>query len=226
MIDASPGPASILAALPTDLSSRLFAGSIPHRLRPGEELFHAGDAGEGCYRLRMGLLRIMIESPEGDELVIAFLGPGAMVGELAVIDGLPRSATAVAVKACELSFISRRAFDECMRAHPDVYRCLVESLAARLRETNDALAAASFLNSQGRMARALLGLVGLVGEDAGNGRILIAHEIRGRDLAAMAGIARENASRILSEWRGRRIVTRLANRYCIEDAEALRREMD
>ena len=48
MIDASPGPASILAGLPTDLSSRLFAGAIPHRLRPGEELFHAGNAGEGC----------------------------------------------------------------------------------------------------------------------------------------------------------------------------------
>jgi CRP/FNR family cyclic AMP-dependent transcriptional regulator len=226
MIDASPGPASILAGLPNDLSSRLFMGAIPHRLRPGETLFHAGDAGDGCYRLRMGLLRVMIESPEGDELVVAFLSPGAMVGELAVIDGLPRSATVVAVKACELSFIPRGAFEECMRAQPELYRCLVESLAARLRETNDALAAASFLNSQGRLARALLELVGVVGEDVGNGRFLIAHEIRTRDLAAMAGIARENASRILSDWRRRKIVTRVADRYCIEDAAALRHEME
>ena len=135
-----------------------------------------------------------------------------MVGELAVIDKLPRSATAVAVKDCELSFITSQAFDESLRAQPELYRCLVEALAARLRETTDALAAASFLNSQGRLARVLLDLAALLGEDSGAGRSFW-RRIRQRDLAAMAGIARENASRIMGEWKRRDLVTRLSNRY-------------
>ena len=62
-----------------------------------------------------------------------------MVGELAVIDGLPRSATAVAATKCELSFITRHAFEACLQIRPDVYRCLLDTLAARLRQSNDAL---------------------------------------------------------------------------------------
>jgi len=226
IIDASPGSPSLLAGLPTTLLSRLFAGATSHRVMVDKPLFHVGDPGDGCYRLDKGLLRVVVESRDGEELVIAFLGPGAMVGELAMIDGLPRSATAVAVKACELSFITSQAFNESLRAQPELYRCLVEALAARLRETTDALAAASFLNSQGRLARVLLDLAALLGEDSGNGGIVLAHEIRQRDLAAMAGIARENASRIMGEWKRRELVTRLSDRYCINNVAELKREME
>jgi CRP/FNR family transcriptional regulator, cyclic AMP receptor protein len=224
--DASPGPPSILTGLPPGLLSRLFENADRRRLKVDEPLFRTGDTGDGCYRLEAGLLKLLVESSEGEELIIAFLGPGAMVGELAVIDGLPRSATAVAATHCELSFITRRAFDACMRTHPEVYRCLVETLAARLRQSNDALAAASFLNSNGRVARALLELAELLGEDAGDGRILIRQHIRQRDLAAMAGIARENVSRILSGWKRRKLVAQAPHGYYTVDTTRLGREVE
>jgi len=218
--------AAILPALPGALSSLLFASAAPHLVRADEVLFRVGDAGDGCYRLENGLLKILVTSPEGEELIISFIRPGEMVGELAVIDGLPRSATAVAVTDCELSFISRAVFEKTTETRPELFRCLVNALAARLRETNETLAAASFMNAQARVARALLELAQLLGEDAGEGRIIICHPIRQSDLAAMAGIARENVSRILSDWKRRMIVTRLAQQYCINNPTALKKELE
>ena len=223
---AKYGSPVIISSLPTHLSSRLFASAAPHRVRAGEALFRAGDSGDGCYRLEHRLLKITVGSPDGEELIISFIRPGEMVGELAVIDGLTRSATAIAVKDCQLSFISRTEFEQSTKNHPELYRCLAEALAARLRETNETLAAASFMNAQARVARALLELAQLLGEDAGEGRIIICHPIRQSDLAAMAGIARENVSQILSEWKRRMIVTRLAQQYCINNLTALKRELE
>src|SRR4051794_37880331 len=219
------GPPFIMASLPAHLSARLFASAVPHRVRAGEGLFRAGDTGDGCYRLEQGLLKITVMSPQGEELIISFISPGEMVGELAVVDGLPRSATAIAVKDCQLSFIRRTAFEQSIKSHPELYRCLVEALAARLRETNDALAAASFMNARARVARALLELAELLGEDAGEGRIVITHQIRHSVLAAMAGIARENVSRILSDWKRRMIVTQLSHQYFINNSTALKQEL-
>jgi CRP-like cAMP-binding protein len=84
-------------------------------LKAGEPLFLAGDAGDGCYRLERGLLKIVITSARGEERILATLGPGEIAGELAIIDGQPRSASVFAVRDCELSFISRKDFEECTR---------------------------------------------------------------------------------------------------------------
>ena len=81
------------------------------------------------------------------------------------------------------------------------------------------------MRSHARVARALLELAAVLGEDAGEGRIVIGHDIHQSDLAAMAGIARENVSRILSDWKRRMIVTRLSQRYCV-DLAALERETE
>jgi CRP/FNR family transcriptional regulator len=219
MPNAGPSVSSILDSLSPDLLCRLFDKATRRGLRTDEPLFRKGDTGDGCYRLESGLLKVLVESPEGDELIIAFLCPGAMVGELSVIDGLPRSATAVAVKDCELSFITRHAFDACIRAHPEIFQSVSQSLAARLRYADDCLAAASFLDSNARVARALLELAALVGQDVGNGDILIDQQVRQRDIAAMAGIARENVSRILGVWKHRKLVRQGGqHRYIINPA--------
>jgi CRP-like cAMP-binding protein len=97
-------------------------------------------------------------------------------------------------------------------------------LARRLRETNGALAATSFLPLKGRVARSLLSLAEAFGNDVGGGRILVRQKMTQSDLAAMAGIARENVSRILKEWTDRKIVSRLAGYYCLENKAAIERE--
>ena len=94
-------------------------------------------------------------------------------------------------------------------------------LAVRLRDTNGALIATSFLSVKGRVARALLNLAEAFGHDVGSGRILVRQKVTQSDLAAMAGIARENVSRVLQDWMKRKVVSRLAGYYCIEDKRAL-----
>src|SRR6266576_4497982 len=214
---------AILSRLPERLSAQLFAGAKPCHLHAGDALFAAGDAGGGCYRLERGLLKVIITSLRGEERILAILGPGEIAGELSIIDRQPRSASVIAVKDCELSFISQKNFEKYTKQEPDIYRYLVNVLALRLRETDQAVAADSFLTVKARLARALLELTEYLGEGAGAGRVLIRHKIGQSDLAAMAGVARENVSRALSDWKRSDLVTRSSGFYCLNDITTLER---
>ncbi|HEX9167438.1 MAG TPA: cyclic nucleotide-binding domain-containing protein, partial [Roseiarcus sp.] len=88
------------------------------RLPAGRVLFQADDSGNGCYRIEDGLLKVTMVSNSGTERILAFLGRGAIVGELSIIDGLPRSATVVAVRDATVSFLSRAEFEACADKHP------------------------------------------------------------------------------------------------------------
>jgi CRP-like cAMP-binding protein len=207
-------------------SGSLFAGAATRHLEADEALFVIGEPGDGCYRLEQGLLKVVVTSPRGEERILAMLGPGAIVGELAIIDGGPRSASVFAVRDCELSFISRAVFKERTIRHPEIYQYVISVLVARLRHTDEAMAATSFLTVKARLARALLELGKHVGQDDGAGRIVIRHKISRSDLAAMAGVARENVSRVMSDWKQSQVITRSSGLYCLSDIATLKREMD
>jgi CRP/FNR family transcriptional regulator, cyclic AMP receptor protein len=217
---------SLLSALPERLSKDLFASAKPVRVTADEVLFLAGDKGDGCYRIEEGLLKVTMVSRAGNERILAFFGPGAIVGELSLIDGLPRSASVVAVRNSTLSFLSRAAFDAFALGHPELYKSLVTLLATRLRETDLVIAAGSFLPLKGRVATTLLELAADFGQDVGAGRIVIRQKIGQSDLAAMAGIARENVSRILNDWKRRKLVSRLSGYYCLENKAQLQIEAE
>lgn len=216
---------NVLSGLPKALLSGLFQSAVTHNLREGELLFRAGDVGDGCYRIQTGLVKIVVASREGEEHIISLLGPEAVVGELSMIDGRPRSASVVAIADCSLLFISRDKFQRYTDAHPELSNYLVRTLAGRLRDADDALAAATFLSVKARLARALLNVADYVGKDNGDGQIELRLKIGQGDLAAMAGVARENVSRTMSDWRKRNIVTRSSSYYCINDPAALAQEM-
>jgi CRP/FNR family transcriptional regulator, cyclic AMP receptor protein len=107
----------------------------------------------------------------------------------------------------------------------ELYKSLITLLTQRLRETNVAVAAASFLSLQGRVALTLLELADHFGRNVGSDRIVVQHKLGQSDLAAMAGIARENLSRILKDWERRKIVSRLSGYYCLENKSKLQREV-
>ena len=217
---------SLLSGLPEHLSADLFTSATPVKLNADGVLFLSGDAGDGCYRVEEGLLKVTMMSRSGTERILAFLGPGAIVGELSIIDGLPRSASVVAVRDAALSFLSRAAFEAFAAKHPEVYKTLVTVIATRLRETDAVIAAGSFLPLRGRVALTLLELAQDFGQDVGSGRIVIRQKIGQSDLAAMAGIARENVSRILNDWKRRKLVSRLSGYYCLEDKAKLQNEAE
>jgi CRP/FNR family transcriptional regulator, cyclic AMP receptor protein len=214
------------SGLPKEIASELFASATVCRLKDGDTLFQTGDTGDGCYRLDTGLLKVSLTSPQASERIVAILTPGAVVGDLAVIDGLPRSASVVALTNCELRFLSGVAFEQLARRHPEIHQYLVKLLASRLRQADDTIAALAFLPVKARVARALLTLAANLGETMESGGILIPRMINQGDIAAMAGVARENTNRILSEWKRRKVVTKSSGSYRIDDKAKLEREID
>jgi CRP/FNR family transcriptional regulator len=223
MVELSVGGA--WSGLPKEIASELFESATLHRLKAGDTLFQTGDTGDGCYRLDIGLLKVSLISPQVRERIVAILSPGTVVGDLAVIDGLPRSASVFALTNCELRFLSRASFEHLAREHPEIHQYLVKLLAARLRQADDVIASLAFLPVTARVAHALLALAENLGEEADSGGILIPRMINQGDIAAMAGVARENASRILSEWERKKLVTKSSGSYRIDRAK-LKGEID
>ena len=221
---AAPAPANLFSVFPESLAAKLFANAKPVKLAADEVLFLAGDPGDGCYRVDQGLLKVSMIAPSGAERILAIVGRGGIVGELSTIDGLARSASVAAVRESELTFVSRATFQAFAEDNPQVYMHLVTLLAARLRDTDGVVAAGSFLPLKGRVARALLDLAEAFGQDVGKGRILIRQKVSQSDVAAMAGIARENVSRILNDWIRDKLVSRLSGYYCLENKTRLERE--
>lgn len=211
----------LLSGLPEPISTDLFEKARPLQLAADKVLFLEGDPGDGCYRVEQGLLKVSFISSAGSERILAILGPGAVVGELAILDELPRSASVTAIRDSQLRFVSRQQFAQVAKSHPEIYRHITGLLATRLRDTNMAVAAASFLPLKGRVARALVDLADAFGEDVGGKRVLIRQKISQSDVAAMAGIARENVSRILNEWIREKLLSRVSGYYCLENRAAL-----
>jgi CRP/FNR family transcriptional regulator, cyclic AMP receptor protein len=216
----------LLSDLPGRLSTDLFAGAKLVLLVTGEALFLAGDFGDDCYRIENGLLKVTMVSHSGDERILAFVGRGDIVGELSLIDGLPRSASVVAVRDATLSCLSRAAFETFAKKHPELYKSLVGLLAKRLRETDTVVAAGSFLSLKGRVAQTMLELAEHFGQEVGPGRIVIRQKIGQNDLAAMAGIARENVTRVLNDLQRHKLVSRLSGYYCIENKAQLENQVN
>ena len=202
---------SALLGLPQKYSDRLVAQARPVVLQDGETLFRRGAPGNGCYWLETGTLKVMVASSSGEERILALLGPGSIVGEFAVLDGLPRSATVVAIRPARLLFLSRVNFQETLHKNPSIYQFLVSIMVQRLRDADEEAAAASFLSVRARVARALLHLARHLGTRTSNSdEVLVRTNLRQSDLAGLSGAVRESVSRTLGAWRRTGVVTQPA----------------
>ena len=171
-----------LLGLPQPFLQQLLTAAKTVTLAEDQVLFEHGEPGDGCYFVNQGVLKVVRRSETGEQRILAVLGPGAIVGELAMIDGLPRSATVSALRASRLSFVPRSAFLDALKRTPHIHEYLVETLAARLRNADEDAAAASFLKVSSRVARALLQIAEQLGEPSKNpDRILVRHEMRQSD---------------------------------------------
>lgn len=185
-------------------------------LRSREILFHAGDSGDGCYFLRDGVVKASVIAKDGQERLLAVLGPGSLIGELSLIDDEPRSATISALKPCHVMHLSKQAFFRVADSNPQIYRHALRLLTYRLRGTNDSMVAQGTVTVSGRVARAFTSLANGLGDEQVDGRILLAHKITQNDIAGMAGVARENASRAINELLREGILSRSGGFYVIE----------
>lgn len=107
-------------------------------LKDGQNLFKAGDKSDGMYLIRRGELRVYLEQG-GKEVSLATVGAGGMIGEMALFDGAPRSASVKAVQEAEVTLISNDEFGKLMKQIPKWFVGLMSSLSNRLRQTNERL---------------------------------------------------------------------------------------
>ncbi len=210
-----------LEGLDPELADGLSSLARSMKLKPGSILFEAGDPGNGCYAILEGSLKVSILSIDGDEQLLAVLGPNNIVGELALLDGRPRSATVSALKECQLAFMDKAAFERFADDNPAVYRHMLTIVGGRLRQANDVLAARSFLPLPGRVAQTLLQLADSFGKPLDGDRILVNYKLGQAEIANMAGAARENVSRVLNEWKRAGVVSRINGYYCLEQPKTL-----
>jgi CRP/FNR family transcriptional regulator len=198
---------SILAGLPASQLLQLQQSARSLSVRERDVLFRRGDPPDGCYWLRRGFLKLSVTSNRGEERILAVLGAGALVGELALFDNVPRGVGCHALSECHVLHIGRPAFLACLREQPALYEQLVETLAAQIREVAGEAVIGTFLSVRGRVARALLKLALHIGRDQPDGFTEIGFAVRHSDIAGMASATRESVSRILSEWRRDNLLT-------------------
>ena len=166
----------------------------------------------------VGALKVIATSEEGEDQILELLGTGALVG---MLDGLPRLVAVRALGDCRLVFISRTTFLECLSDSPKLKDYLLNKFIERLRQAGERAAVANLLSlkARPRLARALLELAQYSGEPAAHkDEIFIRHKIRHRELAALAGVTRETATRTLREWTESNIIRRRSAYYCVDRA--------
>lgn len=207
--------------MPWSVRKSLLSAANAIDLKSRQVLFQADDPGDGCYFLRKGVVKASVVSKDGQERLLAVMGPGALIGELSLFDDQPRSAAITALKPCHLLHLSKGSFFRVADANPLVYREALKILTRRLRQTNDSMVAQGTVSVVGRVARAFSTLAQGLGERQKTGGILLPHKITQTDIAGMAGVARENASRAINELLRDGILARQGSNYLIARPEEL-----
>jgi len=167
------------------------------RFRRGEVIFHQGDIGDSLQFVASVVVKIVLPSQEGDEAIIASLHPGEFFGELALLDGAPRSTTATALEATETLTLPRDRFLALLDDDPRIVRALLHALAEELRRLTGHVEELHFLDLAGRLAMRLVRLARIADQNA-TGRVELDWPYTQSDLAAMIGGTRQSVNKLLS----------------------------
>ena len=166
--------------------------------RKGEVVFHQGDAGDALFVIDSGAVKIVLPSPGGEEeAIIATLHEGDFFGELALLDGADRSATAIAHESSTLHRLARRDFDRLIEEQPQLRSVLLAAMAAELRRLTRHVDELHFLNLPGRLARRIVGLAREADPEA-HGEIRLPWPFSQSELASMIGGTRPTVNRMLA----------------------------
>ena len=202
-------PLGLIPAVPRQVTQPLKSNARHVSLKAGEVLFHKGDASDGCYWINRGILKATSMSSNGEERILGLLGPGEVVGELAMLDGGPRSATVQAIRPSELYFVSRNGLNSLFLTDGALLQQLLDTLVRRLRKADEE-AAASFQPIGVRVARALVEMMDIFGEkEDPAGRVVVTRHLRQTDIAALAGVSRESVTRVIASLKRQGILEQL-----------------
>lgn len=214
----------LFAELPAGEAEKLAALLRRRRYRAGEPVFREGDPGTALYVIQTGEVKILLGGSDGKEVVLALLGPGEFLGELALLDGEARSADAVATTVAELHVLPREDFLPFLRDVPSVAVSMLASLSRRLRRTDRLVHDAAFSDVRTRVTRLLVELAETRGKP-GEGGIVIGPRLTQGDLASMVGATRESINKCLRYYTAEGLVRHERGRILLLNIDRLRAQI-
>lgn len=203
----------LFGSLPQEALTNLLRSALTRRLGRGEHLFDQGDESHTLFIVLSGHIKIGLTAANGKELILDYLGPGSVIGEIGLFDRQPRSAAAVAAEPAELVELRRRDVQPFLERQPALALRLLETMARRIRRTNSLVEGDRALPMAARLARCLLRLTG----PSGGMRFRVSQT----ELGEFAGISRENVNRQLQDWDVHRLVSLNHGQVAIEDRASL-----
>lgn len=184
-----------------------------------------GDPAAALFAIVRGRLKVVATGPDGNDTVLGIMGEREVFGEVALLDGGPRSATCSAVEACDLLEIDRTAFLELLRESPSISVKLLRVLAQRLRRLSQRSEDAAFLDVPSRLARSLLDLAARFGErpTPRAPEIRISLRLSQQELGDLVGATRESVNKHLGDWTRQGVIKLEDGRLHILELESVRR---
>ncbi|HZD28652.1 MAG TPA: Crp/Fnr family transcriptional regulator [Xanthobacteraceae bacterium] len=182
--------------LPPAVIEHLGSYMKTRRVARGTTIFAKGDPGSGLMGVLAGAVKVSVASADGKDIVLNVFREGDIFGEIALLDGRPRTADATAMSDCELIVIERRDFVPFLSSQPDVMLKFIEILCSRLRRTSEQVQDITFLNLPTRLAKTLLQLTGGVQGSATPSKATITQ----REISQMIGMSRESTNKQLRAW--------------------------
>ena len=216
----------IFSSLGSEDLEQLSTHLQPRNHQRGEVIFHQGDVGTALYIIRKGEVTIRLSSPDGKEVSLALLRRGAAFGEMALLDGEPRSTDAVAREESSLLGLSREDFQRFLAARPQVTPGLLAGMSRMVRRVTQLVHDANFLDARARLARVLLDLAQAQGQPGTEGETVITSRLTQSELASLCGLTRESTNRWLRFYASEGLLTFEGGQITLLEPENLRINAD
>lgn len=215
---------NIFQGLSDEEVSELAQVARKRNFRSGEIIFHRDDPGQILYVIKEGKVKICLTSPDGQEISLVVFGKGQHFGEFSLLDGLPRSADAVALEKVECYTLQRSDFHNAIMKNPKIAIQIMEVLCERLRKTDRQVEDLIFLDVYGRVAKKLLELSETHGLKVTSGTV-IDLRLTQQELASMVGASRESVNKVLGYFTDKRYISTDKQRITLHHVEDLKRRI-
>jgi CRP/FNR family cyclic AMP-dependent transcriptional regulator len=207
----------MFAGLDAETRQRVAAAAVPRVFRKGQLLFMEDDPGESLIVLRQGSVGVFRTSATGERALLHVVRPPGVLGEVSLLDGAPRSASAEAIERCTALALSRPAFLELVRVQPRILDAVLGSLGLLIRRLTEQNTDHVFLDLAGRVAKTLVRLAG------NTAATIVTVELNQSQLAEMAGGSRQSVNQAIGSFAGRGWLRTEGRRIVITDLPSLRR---
>lgn len=209
----------------TQIELSKLSGLLHRRTLPsGATFITAEQPGEAVYVIAEGAVKVFIDDPTGNEVILAILTTGEIVGEMSLLDANSRSANVVTLEATTVYWIDRASFGEILRTMPEVHFNLSRLLCARLRLANARIQSLALQDVEGRVARQLLAFAEIYGKESMDGKTVIPFRLTQSDLASLIGATRVRVNQVIAAYKQRNYISVDSNhRITIHAYERLQR---